>query len=55
MFNKIKAIWTAYQAGRIAANCPLCVIDDETETIQPCHMHKEAIAALAKKNEEFNN
>jgi len=55
MFNKIKAYWNAFQAGRIASNCPLCIIDDENEIIVPCHMHKAEIDALAKKNEEYNN
>lgn len=51
MLNKIRAIWAAFQAGRIAHNCPLCIVDDENEEIIPCHTHKAQIAVLYNKNQ----
>jgi hypothetical protein len=54
MFKKIMAFWTAFQAGRIAHNCPLCIVDDEKEEIIPCHQHAEEIGRLHARNEKFN-
>lgn len=54
MFNRIRAIRTAMQAGWIASRCPNCIIDDANEQIIACNAHESRIAELARINKENN-
>lgn len=53
--NGIRAWLTAFHAGWIAHRCKTgCVVDDKTESIYPCLIHRKKIEELGEKNERYN-